>query len=141
QSVVPAAAAVLAVVAVLVGVLGGGDSDDVAAPDTTPTARASALSPRERGTASPEDRPSNGSSPRQRADDTPPSAHGPEAVGLEIHELRDKGSTVELSWRSKEPLTYAVFVAEQGGGPARVRYRGSGTSMTVTVHPELKYCF
>lgn len=113
-----AAAAVIAVVGLFVVLgLGGGSDDASDQPTTTaPTAPPSAT-------------PS-----------TPAPSAAP-AVRLEIDQLVDSGTSVRLTWRSTKPLTYAVFVAEQGRSTASARYRGSGTSLVVPVRPELKYCF
>lgn len=73
--------------------------------------------------------------------DTPASATPAPTVRLEIDQLVDSGTSVRLTWRSTKPLTYAVFVAEQGRSTASARYRGSGRSLVVPVRPELKYCF
>ena len=112
-----AAAAVVAVVGLFV-VLGLGGDDD-------PGTRAGSPAP----TAAPSAAPST------------PAATSAPAVRLEIDDLVDSGTSVRLTWRSTKPLTYAVFVAEQGRSTASARYRGSGTSLVVPVRPDLKYCF
>jgi serine/threonine protein kinase len=63
------------------------------------------------------------------------------AVQLELKPPKDNGTSVQLEWTSSKPLTYAVYVAEQGGKGAQTTYKGSGTTLTVTVNPGLKYCF
>ncbi|MBB6566252.1 protein kinase [Kribbella sandramycini] len=60
---------------------------------------------------------------------------------IQLDPPQDKGTTVVLKWSFPQPLTYAVFVAEQGGKAPRSIYRGSGTTSTVQVSPGLKYCF
>ncbi len=64
-----------------------------------------------------------------------------EAPLIKLEPPQDKGTTVVLKWSFSKPLTYAVFVAEQGGKTPRSTYRGSGTTLTVQVSPGLKYCF
>jgi hypothetical protein len=60
---------------------------------------------------------------------------------IKLEPPQDKGTTVVLKWSFSKPLTYAVFVAEQGAKAPRSTYRGSGTTLTVQVSPGLKYCF
>ena len=71
---------------------------------------------------------------------TPSTPSGP-AVELNLLPPKDNGTSVSLQWTSSKPLTYAVYVAEQGGKGAQTSYKGSGTSLTVNVVPGLKYCF
>ncbi|WP_344153376.1 protein kinase domain-containing protein [Kribbella yunnanensis] len=74
----------------------------------------------------------------------PPASQAPPASETPLIQLeppQDKGTTVVLKWSFSKPLTYAVFVAEQGAKAPRPMYRGSGTSLTVQVSQGLKYCF
>lgn len=73
-----------------------------------------------------------------RASQAPPST---EAPLIQLDQPEDKGTAVVLKWSFSKPLTYAVFVAEQGAKTPRSTYRGSGTTLTVQVSPKLKYCF
>ncbi|WP_344112445.1 serine/threonine-protein kinase [Kribbella alba] len=70
-----------------------------------------------------------------------PTPAAAQAVQLELKPPKDNGTSVLLEWSSSKPLNYALYIAEQGGQAARTSYRGTGTSMTVTVTPGLKYCF
>lgn len=79
--------------------------------------------------------------PPAATDSSLPEQTATPAVQLELKPPRDNGTTVYLQWTSSKPLTYAVYVAEQGGQSAQTSYRGSGTSVTVAVTPGLKYCF
>jgi serine/threonine protein kinase len=72
---------------------------------------------------------------------TPSTAPSTPAVELNLLPPKDNGTSVSLQWTSSKPLTYAVYVAEQGGKGAQTSYKGSGTSLTVNVVPGLKYCF
>lgn len=63
------------------------------------------------------------------------------AVQLELKPPKDNGTSVLLEWTSSKPLTYAVYIAEQGGKSAQMTWRGRGTSLAVKVSPGLKYCF
>ncbi|MFC9687712.1 serine/threonine-protein kinase [Kribbella sp. NPDC056951] len=74
----------------------------------------------------------------------PPASQAPPASETPLIQLeppQDKGTTVVLKWSFSKPLTYAVFVAEQGAKAPRPMYRGRGTSLTVQVSQGLKYCF
>jgi len=74
----------------------------------------------------------------------PPASPAPpatEAPLIKLEQPQDKGTTVVLKWSFGKPLTYAVFVAEQGAKTPRSTYRGSGTTLTVQVSQGLKYCF
>jgi serine/threonine protein kinase len=147
HSALLAGAAVLAVLLVLLGALGRGvgtSEPDAAPPDaTTPSTRdttLAALTPAAPGPAEPgsaESRPGPTAGPSTAT--TPPPATG--GVRLEIRQIEDTGRTITLTWRSSKPLTYAVFVAEQGRPHPSIRYRGAGTSLTIPVEPHLKYCF
>jgi eukaryotic-like serine/threonine-protein kinase len=64
-----------------------------------------------------------------------------QAGQLELKPPKDNGTSVLLEWTSSKPLTYVVYMAEQGGKGAQATYKGSGTSLTVKVSPGLKYCF
>ncbi|TDD61787.1 hypothetical protein E1263_06230 [Kribbella antibiotica] len=70
-----------------------------------------------------------------------PAPQATDAPLIQLEPPQDKGTTVVLKWSFSKPLTYAVFVAEQGGKAPRSTYRGSGTTLTVQVSPGLKYCF
>jgi serine/threonine protein kinase len=72
---------------------------------------------------------------------TPSTVPSTPAVELNLLPPKDNGTSVSLQWTSSKPLTYAVYVAEQGGKGAQTSYKGSGTSLTVNVVPGLKYCF
>lgn len=150
-----AAAAVLAVLVVILGVLGGGDDSQ----ETASGANGSDTEQQDGRTGRGEEGSRSDRSSGERTGDGPSgdqetgddqaadgkpesqSRQDAEAMQLEIHQLEDNGETVELGWRSAEPLTYAVFVAEQGGQSPKTRYRGRGTTLTVEVEPGLKYCF
>lgn len=86
------------------------------------------------------------SEPQQSTTGTPPAPApsttpvGP-AVQLKLLPPKDNGTSVSLQWSSSKPLTYAVYVAEQGGKDAQTSYQGTGTTLTVNVSPGLKYCF
>ncbi|MFB6720116.1 serine/threonine protein kinase [Kribbella sp. NPDC056345] len=78
------------------------------------------------------------------APSAPPASQAPpvtETPLIQLEPPQDKGTTVLLKWSFSKPLTYAVFVAEQGAKAPRAMYRGSGTALTVQVSPGLKYCF
>jgi len=124
-----AAATLIAATVVILGVLG----DDDRADDTSSSATDSPTIAGDGNTST--------SAPTQPV--SPPTSRPPaaEPVRVEITRLDDNGTTVTLGWRSSKPLTYAVFVAEQGRQSPFVRYRGAGTSLTVHVEPDLKYCF
>ena len=143
------APAMVAVLAVLFGVLGGGGDTERStaagnpdASDDQPPENAAAPG---REHSPPADSANAGDVEKTDppAPDAPPSTEPPDpgSVDLEIHRVRDNGSEVELAWRSDEPLTYAVFVAEQGGDSASANYRGPGTTLTLPIKPDLKYCF
>ncbi|GAB3938235.1 hypothetical protein GCM10029976_052430 [Kribbella albertanoniae] len=72
------------------------------------------------------------------ASQAPPATETPT---IQLDPPQDKGTTVLLKWSFSKPLTYAVFVAEQGAKAPRAMYRGSGTTLTVQVSQGLTYCF
>ncbi len=91
-------------------------------------------------------RPGNESPATQQppAPVAPPATQAPpvtETPAIQLDPPQDKGTTVLLKWSFSKPLTYAVFVAEQGAKAPRAMYRGSGTTLTVQVSPGLTYCF
>ncbi|MFE9207264.1 serine/threonine protein kinase [Micromonospora sp. NPDC007230] len=61
-------------------------------------------------------------------------------VQLELTDPVDRGNVVELSWRSTEPLDFAVVVAEEGER-AKVLLAKRATTYRVPVDPVRKYCF
>ncbi|MFY1688265.1 serine/threonine protein kinase [Plantactinospora sp. WMMB782] len=71
------------------------------------------------------------------AGDRPPT---PPAVRLELSAATDRGNVVELSWRSSEPMDFAVVVAVEGER-ARVLLARRETSYRVPVDPVRRYCF
>lgn len=131
-SIAIAAAAVLAVVVVLVGALGGvgGGKDDKAEPEAAKPAVANQPT----ASAPPTSDPGPARTPK------PTSAQIPD-VNLVINQLSDRGTTVRLGWRSSKPLSYAVIIAEQGKQDTSTKFRGTATTYTVDVDPDLKYCF
>lgn len=70
------------------------------------------------------------------------SAQSPDAapVRLELDDPVDKGNHVELSWRSSEPLDYAVIVAPEGR-PSQTIFVQRDTEYRLRIDPVLKYCF
>jgi hypothetical protein len=62
------------------------------------------------------------------------------AVQLELTEPTDRGNFVELSWRSSEPLDFAVIVAGEGEQTKTI-YAHRSTTYRVPVDPVRKYCF
>jgi eukaryotic-like serine/threonine-protein kinase len=62
------------------------------------------------------------------------------AVRLELTDPTDRGNFVELSWRSSEPLDFAVIVAGEGE-QAKTLFAHRNTSFRVPVDPVRKYCF
>jgi hypothetical protein len=69
----------------------------------------------------------------------PPQASG-RVVRLELSDPVDRGNYVELSWRSSEPLDFAVIVAAEGE-PAKAVFVQRSTSYRIEVDPVRKYCF
>lgn len=63
------------------------------------------------------------------------------AVLLELIDPVDRGSAVELSWRSSEPLDFAVIVAAEGEQTRKVFIVHRNTSFGVPVDPVRRYCF
>jgi hypothetical protein len=61
-------------------------------------------------------------------------------VHLELTDPVDRGNVVELSWRSTEPLDFAVVVAEEGER-AKVLLAKRATTYRVPIDPVRKYCF
>lgn len=61
-------------------------------------------------------------------------------VQLELTDPVDRGNSVELSWRSTEPLHFAVIVAAEGE-PEKAYIVREATSYRVPVDPVRKYCF
>jgi hypothetical protein len=71
------------------------------------------------------------------------SASGPapgRAVRLELADPVDRGNFVELTWRSSEPLDFAVIVAAEGE-TAKAVFVDRSTSYRIEVDPVRKYCF
>ncbi|GIJ48423.1 hypothetical protein Val02_53090 [Virgisporangium aliadipatigenens] len=71
------------------------------------------------------------------------SAPGPlpsRVVQLELADPVDRGNYVELSWRSSEPLDFAVIVAAEGE-KAKAVFVHRSTSYRMEVDPARKYCF
>ncbi|GAB3413915.1 serine/threonine protein kinase [Flindersiella endophytica] len=131
-SIAIAAAAVLAVVIVLVGALGGvgGGNDDKAEPNASKPAVATQPT-----ATTPSDRDSSPTRPAKPSSTPVPNAR------IEINQLSDRGTTVRLAWRSSKPLSYAVIIAEQGKKDTSTKFRGTATTYTAEVDPDLKYCF
>ncbi|GFJ95353.1 hypothetical protein [Phytohabitans rumicis] len=88
------------------------------------------------------------SQPDELADPTPPAqtatagpAPSPTPAGrLELADPTDRGDVVELSWRSSEPMDFAVVVAAEGER-AKVLFVQRNTSHRVPVDPVRRYCF
>ncbi|SFB35881.1 Serine/threonine protein kinase [Amycolatopsis marina] len=79
--------------------------------------------------------------PAQAETETPtPATASAAAVQLELNNPVDKGNYVELSWRSSEPLDYAVIVAPEGKENETI-FVQRNTTYRVPVDPVLKYCF
>lgn len=68
------------------------------------------------------------------------SAPATPSVQLELLEPADRGNYVELTWRSSEPLDFAISVAEEGKD-ARTMFVQRNTTYRLPVDPVLKYCF
>jgi hypothetical protein len=83
-----------------------------------------------------------GDEPQVLPDDAtrPTAAPPPTDVPIELAPPVDRGTTVELRWRSTRRLDYGVSVAVEGE-EAETRIAGRRTSMTVTVDPDRRYCF
>ena len=64
----------------------------------------------------------------------------PAAVVLELADVTDRGDVVDLSWRSSEPLDFAIIVAG-AGVPDGTIYAHRVTTYSVPVDPVRKYCF
>ncbi|HLL69448.1 MAG TPA: protein kinase [Micromonosporaceae bacterium] len=62
-------------------------------------------------------------------------------VQLELADPLDRGSTVELSWRSSESLDFAVIVATEGEPASKPHFVHRNTTYTVPVDPVRRYCF
>lgn len=59
---------------------------------------------------------------------------------MQLVEVRDRGQTVELTWRGATSLEYAVVVAGTGL-PTRAVLARHARSMRLQVHPNRQYCF
>ncbi|PXY25862.1 protein kinase [Prauserella coralliicola] len=75
-----------------------------------------------------------------RAEGTTPAAPSAPPVRIELHDPVDKGDYVELSWRSSEPLDFAVVVAAEGQ-PNETIFVQRQTEYRLKIDPVLKYCF
>jgi serine/threonine protein kinase len=76
-----------------------------------------------------------------RAEASAPAAPVPtRAVQLELAEPVDRGNYVELSWRSSEPLDFAVIVAAEGE-KAKAVFVQRSTTYRVEIDPVRRYCF
>lgn len=62
------------------------------------------------------------------------------ASRIELADPTDRGNVVELSWRSSEPMDFAVVVAGEGE-PTKVLLAQRNTTFRVPVDPVRKYCF
>jgi hypothetical protein len=69
-----------------------------------------------------------------------PTAAPTRAVQLELIDPVDRGNVVELSWRSSEPLDFAIIVAAEGK-PTETVFVHRNTSYRLPVDPVLRYCF
>ncbi|GAA0522795.1 hypothetical protein GCM10011581_33730 [Saccharopolyspora subtropica] len=69
-----------------------------------------------------------------------PVQPAPPPVRLELDDPVDKGDHVELSWRSSEPLDYAVIVAPEGQ-PSDTIFVRRDTRLRLRIDPVLQYCF
>ncbi|MEE6258200.1 serine/threonine protein kinase [Plantactinospora sonchi] len=78
--------------------------------------------------------------PPSAAGTTGPAPTPATVVHLELTDPVDRGNVVELSWRSTEPLDFAVVVAEEGE-QAKVLLAQRGTTYRVPVDPVRRYCF
>ncbi|MET0236942.1 MAG: serine/threonine-protein kinase [Kibdelosporangium sp.] len=75
----------------------------------------------------------------QAAGSTPPVSSVP-PVQIDLADPVDRGSYVELSWRSNASLYFAVIITVDGR-TLRPEYVESATSLRVPVEPVGKYCF
>ncbi|MDG4831855.1 serine/threonine-protein kinase [Solwaraspora sp. WMMD1047] len=71
---------------------------------------------------------------------TSPTPAPTRAVQLELIDPVDRGNVVELSWRSSEPLDFAIIVAAEGK-PTETVFVHRNTSYRLPVDPVLRYCF
>ncbi|AXB43234.1 serine/threonine protein kinase [Amycolatopsis albispora] len=67
----------------------------------------------------------------------PPSG---QTVLLELADPVDQGNYVELSWRSSEPLDFAVVIAPEGQ-KAHSAFVARASTYRVRIDPVLRYCF
>jgi eukaryotic-like serine/threonine-protein kinase len=61
-------------------------------------------------------------------------------VLLELADVTDRGDVVDLSWRSSEPLSFAVMIAGEDGSSWSVLAQRA-TTVSVPVDPVRRYCF
>lgn len=79
--------------------------------------------------------------PTRASTSAPAAAPTPtRAVQLELADPVDRGNYVELSWRSSEPLDFAVIVAAEGE-KAKAVFVQRSTTFRVEVDPVRRYCF
>ncbi|PXY23951.1 serine/threonine protein kinase [Prauserella flavalba] len=75
-----------------------------------------------------------------RAEETAPAEPSAPPVRIELDDPVDKGDYVELSWRSSEPLDYALIVAPEGQENQTIFVQRQ-TEYRLKIDPVLKYCF
>ncbi|MFC4003773.1 protein kinase [Prauserella oleivorans] len=69
----------------------------------------------------------------------PPTTAPP--VRLEFDDPVDRGEYVELSWRSSEPLDFAIIVAAEGRREHDTIFVQRNTEYRLKIDPTLAYCF
>ncbi|MGO1050039.1 serine/threonine protein kinase [Crossiella sp. CA198] len=72
---------------------------------------------------------------------TPTPSTTAKQVEIVMEEPIRRGNTVELNWRSSEALWFSVAVASENDVEAKGSTPQRGTSFTIDIDPNLKYCF